>query len=1163
MGKSIKVLIVDDEPQLLEISKAFLEDLKGFVVETSLSAKDAIKRMRTTAYDIIVSDYQMPEVDGIELLESIRLCNDPIPFILFTGKGREDVAIKALNSGADFYLQKGGDPKTQFAELANMIVQSVQRHRAELDLIENEEKFKNIFNSTSDSIHILDFDGKVLEINDIGCDWLGYTRQEMVQKNVKDIDSVQYARQAQDRMKEVMEKGFALFEVDWVTKGGKLVPVEISARRINFAGRPAILSVARNVSERRMSEEILIENDRQIVSLNRMLAMLSQTNQMIVRAKSPQEIHDRVCEIAVQHGGFEHAWVGSNDRGSVAILASASESEIELPPRIREVMEAEELVLSTANCKGIPCLSHQTQNDAPDDIHAAGISGSVLILPVKVRGETRAFLGVHSAEEGYFSEDEMAIFQEMVMDVSFGWDSLLVEEDRSRAEEKLGQSEERYHQLFDNIGVGVAIYIATEDGSDFIIRDFNRGAQDIEKIKKEDVIGRKVTEVFPGIVEMGLLDVLRRVHQTGNPESHPLTLYHDDRISGYRENYIYRLPSGEIAAVYEDATSRKNAEASIEHLASFPLLNPDPVLELKTGTGIVYANASAYKVIRDLGKEEDLSLLLPKDLEDVIKAAKNSEDTNTIREVEVGGMTFQASIKVVPGTDLIRIYETDITEHKRAREELRRSEKRFRQLTEHGGTVIWEIDADGLFTYVSHASEAVYGGYRPDELVGKMHFFDLTPEAERESFRATVFDIIERKERFVNLENPVKTKDGRVIWVSTNGIPLLKADGTLQGYQGSDTDITKRKNAEDALRESERRYRLLADNVNDVIWILNIATQRFTYVSPSVRKLSGFTVEETMQRSLKDILHPDSYSDIMRQLPALIERFINGREAGMAQRLVARQRRRDGTWMEVEVVAALLQDDNGEFTEILGVTRDCTDRMNTERALQEVGKKLNLLSNVTRHDINNQLMALEGHLTLLTMQLPDIVSNDHLLQTEAAAKRISDMIHFTKEYEDIGVHAPMWQDVRALVRTAFGDLQLDKVNVVNDVPIGTEVFADPLIVKVFHNLINNAIRHGGNITTIHFFTEEHNGLHAIICEDDGVGISKEMKREIFTKSSEKDHGLGLFLSSEILSITGITISEKGETGHGAKFVMNVPPEGLRTSRIENSISLDIIESEGQ
>ena len=302
--------------------------------------------------------------------------------------------------------------------------------------------------------------------------------------------------------------------------------------------------------------------------------------------------------------------------------------------------------------------------------------------------------------------------------------------------------------------------------------------------------------------------------------------------------------------------------------------------------------------------------------------------------------------------------------------------------------------------------------------MGKIHFYDLTPEAERESLKAMAFEAFKYRERFVGLENPIQTKDGRVVWVSTNGIPMLNADGTLRGYQGSDTDITERKRAQEALREASR--------------------------------------------------------------------------------------------------------------------------------------KLNLLSSITRHDINNQLMALEGNLTLLKMKQLEHSSDEHLLKVEAAAERISAMIRFTKEYEDIGVHAPIWQDVMALVRTASGDIPFEKARVVNDVPAGTEVFADPLIAKVFHNLIGNAVRYGGNITTIHFSVEERDGVHAIVCEDDGVGISADMKEKLFTHGFGKNHGLGLFLSREILSITGITITEAGALGRGAKFVITIPAGGFRGPKADGS-----------
>ena len=234
--KSIRLLIIDDELQILEIAKAFLVSLNGFDVDVSPSAREAMKMIRTNKYDAIISDYQMPEMNGIEFLKSLRSCDDLTPFILFTGKGREEVVIEALNSGADFYLQKGGEPKAQFAELANMIHKVVQKRRTELELVENEEKFKSIFNSANDAIYILGPEGRILEINDIGCTRLGYTRQEMLKKNVSDFDTEQYAKQVPDRLKEVMEIGFAIFETELIPRSGSPIPSEVSSRRIKLSG---------------------------------------------------------------------------------------------------------------------------------------------------------------------------------------------------------------------------------------------------------------------------------------------------------------------------------------------------------------------------------------------------------------------------------------------------------------------------------------------------------------------------------------------------------------------------------------------------------------------------------------------------------------------------------------------------------------------------------------------------------------------------------------------------------------------------------------------------------------------------------------------------------------------------------------------------------------
>jgi signal transduction histidine kinase len=115
----------------------------------------------------------------------------------------------------------------------------------------------------------------------------------------------------------------------------------------------------------------------------------------------------------------------------------------------------------------------------------------------------------------------------------------------------------------------------------------------------------------------------------------------------------------------------------------------------------------------------------------------------------------------------------------------------------------------------------------------------------------------------------------------------------------------------------------------------------------------------------------------------------------------------------------------------------------------------------------------------------------------------------------------------------------------NNVPGDLEMLADPLIIKVFGNLIDNSLRHGGGTTIIRFSVQEFDGVRCIVCEDDGIGVPVELKQKIFARGSGKDHGLGLFLSREILAITGISIKEVGEPNKGAKFVIAPPPGRLR------------------
>jgi PAS domain S-box-containing protein len=183
----IHVLYVDDEPGLLEIGKLFLERTNDIKVETLNSATQGLDQLDLARYDVIVSDYQMPHMDGIEFLKQVRAAKGDVPFILFTGRGREEVVIEAINSGADFYLQKGGEPRAQFAELAHKIRQLVRRTSMEGMLQQNETWFQTIIRHSDEIITLLNRDGVIIYASPAIQPMLGYKTISMTGKKQMEL----------------------------------------------------------------------------------------------------------------------------------------------------------------------------------------------------------------------------------------------------------------------------------------------------------------------------------------------------------------------------------------------------------------------------------------------------------------------------------------------------------------------------------------------------------------------------------------------------------------------------------------------------------------------------------------------------------------------------------------------------------------------------------------------------------------------------------------------------------------------------------------------------------------------------------------------------------------------------------------------------------------
>lgn len=230
----------------------------------------------------------------------------------------------------------------------------------------------------------------------------------------------------------------------------------------------------------------------------------------------------------------------------------------------------------------------------------------------------------------------------------------------------------------------------------------------------------------------------------------------------------------------------------------------------------------------------------------------------------------------------------------------------------------------------------------------------------------------------------------------------------------------------------------------------------------------------------------------------------------------------------------------------LCLLRDITDRKQAELALFEANRKISLLTSITRHDITNKILAVHSYLEIIRDMASDPEQIEFLNKQEQALIAMNDQIAFTREYQQLGAEAPVWQDIEKVIECAKTQVDLGNITLHSD-PGSWEILADLMLDKVFYNLFDNAVQYGGpEITNIRVSSHLNGSNLVFVVEDDGTGISETDKPRLFERGYGKHTGLGLFLSREILAITEISIHETGSEGQGARFEIQVPSGKYRS-----------------
>ena len=345
-------------------------------------------------------------------------------------------------------------------------------------------------------------------------------------------------------------------------------------------------------------------------------------------------------------------------------------------------------------------------------------------------------------------------------------------------------------------------------------------------------------------------------------------------------------------------------------------------------------------------------------------------------------------------------------------------------------------------------------------------------------------------------------------------------------------DQDARKASEERLRESEEKFRLMVENTQSIIYTFNAAGE-VMYISPSVKEVLGYERAFFIGRPFLSMVHPDD-------LPAAREAFRRSQSRDFKSiGIECRVPHLSGEWRWFITKGGIIRNGAGDVQYFTAVATDITERKRAEEVVRQANAKLNLLNSIIQHNEINTIAGLFGLIDMARDPSRQGDIESLLDDIKKLAEDFNRQIGFTHDYQAIGIREPCWHSLEETASRAIKPFAGSCISISRDIP-GYEVYADPLFEKVFHNLIDDAVRRSNGRPVIRFTAspEEHELL--LIFEDNGDGIRPDMKEQIFALSISQHAGTGLFLAREILKITGITIRETGDPDRGARFEITVP-----------------------
>ena len=1127
----IRVLYVDDEPVLLEIGKMYLERADGIVVTTAETPEEAIPMIKDGGFDAVVSDYQMPGMDGIAFLKYIRRTYDEMPFLLYTGKGREDIVIEALNNGADYYVEKVKDPELQFTDLEHKIRLAVSRFRTEQvlrdtykklhtsteqlalyseelnireeriieiedALRESEQLYETIFANTGSATTILEEDMTIALANDAFADLAGYSREE-IEGRIKWPEFVH--PDDRDRL-----EGY-----HWARRCAPgSAPQHYEFRFVNRSGTERVIYMTialipgtyRSVASHTDITELKETRDR-----------LSLFGNILDDSRNEIYLFDATTLrfMQVNRGGQENLGYTKDELLTLTAVDLKPEfTEESFRKMIAPLLSGEEDIIRFTTI-------HRRKNGSEYPVEVHLHLSRVVTPPVFVAI-------IFDITKRLQAEEENRILRHMVDNASCAitihdFDGrFMYANERTLAMHGYTRDEFMALSLQD---LDVPASAAQIDNRFREVRDMGEVLFEAEHYRRDG-------STLPVLVHLSMAQWGERTVLLSIAEDITGWKVIETALRESRNQLSFALEAANDG-LWDWNISKKEAYFSPKYLQMLGYTAD--------------AFAQTYEAWWAYVHPDDRD-----DLESSISAAIATQ-TDFHREFRMrrndgSYLWILARGRVMETDDAghpVRMVgtHTDITDRKRVEDALRESRDQLEYALDAANEGLWDWNILTGDTDTSRQYTRMLG-YEPGEFPTTFTaWWDYVHQDDRTGVKSAVDKAIATGGSYSH-EFRMRKKDGLYLWVLARGRVTEWDDvGRPVRMSGTHIDISDRKEIEEALLESRKQLEFAFDAANEGLWDLNLATGA-AYVSTQYVQMLGYKPGEfpTDYTVWRRYVHPEdrrgiesAFFDAIATQDPFSHEF--------------RMHRKDGSYLWVLARGRVMEwDDEGRPLRMVGTNTDISVRKQVEETLRLANRKLQLLSGITRHDILNQAMALNGYLSLVLEQNTDRALGDYLQKMQRAAVSVERIIAFTREYEQLGQQEPKWIPLRQAAK----DVRYCTDLAVTFSCEGVAVFADPLLEKVFYNLVDNVLRHGQNATAVSVScVPTGEGGLTIVWEDNGEGVADDDKERIFDRKYGKNTGMGLFLAREILSITGITIRECGTEGEGARFELTVPPGGWK------------------